>query len=512
MRQRNWSIVLSYWRSERHWSRLGTAGVLGSLAVLGFAPVSLPWITWLALLGLWLLWSSAAEPKQATQEGFAFGFGFFGYGISWLGISLAFYGGVPFGLAWLMVLVLVSLLALIIAALGRLAYWAYHNTSPWVWAMVIMPALWVLSEWLRTVVWSGFPWLLVGYTSLDTWLSAWAPVGGVLGVSWLIALLVGLLWLLVQQKQVKTTLIMLITIWATSAALVSHTWVEPTGDQEVLAVVHGQLAEDKRWQLDEILPSVRLYQRESEPMLGKVAAIIWPETAIPTFLDSVLPALTSFREQALAQHTQIITGTALREEGIHGRRYFNSVVSLDGSLRYDKQHLVPFSEFYPGFSLLAAIARWIGMPMAQFSVGKQSPLQPLLDKTVGVAICYEADFAHELAKVSALTDWWLVVSDDGWFYPSHMAAQHWQMTRMRARELGREVVRVTNQGYTGVVDVDGHAQVVAQPSDPLQAHLLTVHTYRGQTPFVRYGERPLWVLFMGVLLWLSVCRWRQVKR
>jgi apolipoprotein N-acyltransferase len=150
------------------------------------------------------------------------------------------------------------------------------------------------------------------------------------------------------------------------------------------------------------------------------------------------------------------------------------------------------------------------MPMAQFSVGETPKVQTIAGSQVGLGVCYEADFGFEMAQVSQDVDWWLIVSDDGWFYPSAMAGQHWQMTRLRARELGREIVRVTNQGYTGVAHVDGSGTVVASPDSELAGHIVPVQSYSGLTPYVRWHDMPLLGLLSFVLA-LVLVRWRKHK-
>jgi apolipoprotein N-acyltransferase len=149
--------------------------------------------------------------------------------------------------------------------------------------------------------------------------------------------------------------------------------------------------------------------------------------------------------------------------------------------------------------------------MSQFSVGELPKVQPLAEQQVGLAVCYEADFGLEMAIVTPITDWWLVVSDDGWFHPSAMAGQHWQMTRLRARELGREIVRVTNQGYSGVARPNGEGQVVARPQDVLAGHLVSVQGYAGETPYVRYRDMPLMML-LSFSIALVFMRWRRSKK
>jgi apolipoprotein N-acyltransferase len=361
------------------------------------------------------------------------------------------------------------------------------------------------------MIWDGFPWLLVGYSHTDTWLAGWAPLGGTLAVSFAVSVSAGLLWLLLRSVQWFPVALAFGLFWSFSGYLSGLSWVEAKGEATPVALVHGQVSETIKWNPDALTPILRAYQQASEPFWGAAKVIVWPETAIPTFLDSVMPALGEFSQTAESSGTQIVTGVALREDTIHGRQYFNSIAALDGSLRYDKQHLVPFSEYYPGFAVLSALGKLINMPMSQFSAGELPKVQSLAEQQVGLAVCYEADFGLEMAIVTPTTDWWLVVSDDGWFHPSAMAGQHWQMTRLRARELGREIVRVTNQGYSGVARVNGEGNAVATPKDALTGHLVSVQAYSGETPYVRYRDMPL-LMLLSFSIAMVFMRWRRSKR
>ena len=506
--------LIAQWAEKLGWSedwlRRLLALLIGSIAVLGFSPYDFPLATLLALVVLWSLWSTAKNWQQGAIEGFAFGVGFFGYGISWLGISLAIYGGVPFGATWLVVLLFVLLLSLFVSLVGILAVWSFHAFPKALWALLLVPSFWVGAEWLRVMTWDGFPWLLVGYSHTDTWLAGWAPLGGTLAVSFAVSLSAGLLWLLLRSIQWFPVALAFGLFWSFSGYLSNLSWVEPKGEATPVALVHGQISERIKWNADALMPILHAYQQASEPFLADAKVIVWPETAIPAFLDSVMPALDALNLATDEAKTQLVTGVALREDTIAGRKYFNSIAALDGSLRYDKQHLVPFSEYYPGFSLLSAFAKLINMPMSQFSAGELDKVQPLARQQVGLAVCYEADFGVEMAIVTSRTDWWLVVSDDGWFYPSAMAGQHWQMTRLRARELGREVVRVTNQGYSGIARVSGKGDVVATPKDALAGHLMSVQAYTGETPYVRYRDMPL-LMILSFSIVLVFMRWKRAR-
>jgi apolipoprotein N-acyltransferase len=488
-----------YWLSQRSFGRSIAALILGSLAVLGFSPYDFPLATMVALIGLWGLWSTASNWQEGRNLGALFGLGFFGFGVSWLGLSLGLYGGVPWGIAWLVVVLFILLLASFIALVGALSvYWRDCLPLLW-WSILLLPSLWVLAEWLRIIIWTGFPWLLIGYSHTDTWLAGWAPISGTLGLSFAVAMSAGLVWWMARTDNWISGALIYGIFWGLSGQLAQVSWVEAKGDAQTIGLVHGQVSERIKWESSALDAIIMAYEQASLPLVDKAKIIVWPETAIPTFLDKALPKMALFIEQLHVHQTQVVTGVALREDKVSGRQYFNSIASLDGSVRFDKRHLVPFSEFYPGYALLDWFARKLDMPMAQFSFGETPVVQPLSTAFVAMGVCYEADFGTEMARSSAHADWWLIVSDDGWFYPSSMASQHWQMIRLRAKELGRDIVRVTNQGYSGVATVKGDAMPVASPDSPHEGHLVNVQAYQGETPYVRWHDMPLLGLLSFVL-------------
>ena len=272
------------------------------------------------------------------------------------------------------------------------------------------------------------------------------------------------------------------------------TWVKPQGEAQSIALVHGQVSETVKWDARALPALLDAYTQATKPVIGKVPLVVWPETAIPTFLDAVQERLAPLILSADANKTTILTGVAMRDDSISGREYFNSIAALDNTLRYDKRHLVPFSEYYPGFAFFSYISKMMGMPMAQFTAGTGAQVLPLMGQQVAMGVCYEADFVQEMARVDT-ADWWLIVSDDGWFYPSAMAYQHWQMVKLHARVLGREIVRVTNQGVTGVAKINGEGTVLALPTDALGARMAQVQAYTGQTPYVRWHD----MMLLGML-------------
>lgn len=501
---------LPAWTQSNRFSYL-LACIFGLLTLQGFAPTNLPVLTMLGLVGLWWLWDKSTTWRQAANIGFAFGVGLFAVGVQWMHLSLGVYGGVPIVVAWLVVAVFVMILSLFPAFAGGVAVRFKSALPLWAWTILLLPALWVLAEWLRIIIWTGFPWLLMGYTHMDTWLVGWAPITGTLGVSMAVTMSAGLLYWMIKTNNWIAGALIYGVLWGVSGQLAQQTWVSAKGDATPVGLVHGQVSELVKWKEDALPQLLQNYQQATAPLTGQTKVILWPETAIPTFLDRVMPVLDDFSAFLRASDAQVITGVALREDSIGGRQYYNSIASLDGGVRYDKRHLVPFSEFYPGFAVLAWFAKYLGMPMAQFSFGETPHIQTIAGHQVAMGVCYEADFGSEMARQTAVADWWLIVSDDGWFHPSNMAEQHWQMTRMRAVELGRDIVRVTNQGISGVAHPNNTDTIVGRPDDAMAGHLVKVQTYSGTTPYVDWQEMPL-LSVLSFIFALTFMRWRRLQK
>lgn len=481
---------------------------------MGFAPHHIPEAVLLSVMGLLGLLSQAGSWRYGAWLGLVYGLGLFGLGMNWLGISLTVYGGVPFGLGWLMVLALALLLSSFVALFAALAVYLKRHLSHWVWAIFLVPALWTLTEWLRVVIWDGFPWLLFAYSHVDTLLVSWAKLGGNLALTFVVMMSAGILWWLWTSEKWLVGLAAFAGLWVASWQLGSIQWITERESSVPVALLHTQTSETVKWQSSAMNALIDAHIRASQQVLQdhpEVKLIVWPETAIPTFIDAVQEPLAQLAEMASAQGVTVLTGTAIREDQVDGRHYYNSIATLNGDAHYDKRHLVPFSEYYPAFSVLKALAGFIGMPMAQFSRGSSPQLMALLGDKVALGVCYEADFLSEMSQVSGSADWWLVVSDDGWFHPSWMAEQHWQMIRLHAIALGKDIARVTNLGVTGVASAQGLSQVVATPSDAIGAKIVEVHRYQGSTPYMRWQDMPM----LGVLsfiLALVVMRYMRLNR
>ncbi len=466
---------------------------LGLSGVFAFAPFDFAPVMMGSLAGLFLLWLEAESRFEGFKIGLWFGLGFFGLGVSWLFSSIYIYSGVLLPLAILMTFLFILFLALFIAFSGWVAQYFKNSNRPGLVLTVLFPAVWVVGELLRSSLFGGYPLLLVGNTHLATWLAGYAPVFGVWGVSWAIAMTAGLLlWLFKSRSWVAASMTLCI-LWSIGGLLQDVEWVKPLDKPIDIALLQGNIPQDKKWLQAEFMPTLQAYVSMTKSNMD-ADVIVWPETAIPAYYDVVeRGALNSFIKDAQLLSTDILAGTIAGDRG--SDNYYNALINLHRPEdRYYKQHLVPFSEFFPLNDLFAYVSSLFDIPYATFTAGDkdQAPLM-LGGQLAGLSICYETAFGDEMATQLPDAKYFITVSNDAWFAHTFEPAQQLQEVRMRALELGREIARSTNTGFTAIVDIQGNIkqQIPAYEVGVLRGE---VQPYEGLTFYAEWGKLP--VLFM----------------
>lgn len=474
----------------------------GLLMPLAFAPWSLFPLALLLPATLFACWLRAA-PARAFVYGWSFGMGMFVHGVYWVYHSMHVFGHMPLPLAMALTLLLAGYFALFPALLGWLAnhYWPLSEPLR---LLLVYPVLWTLLEWVRGWFLSGFPWLNLGYSQTDSWLAGLAPWVGVYGISWVVALSAGLLVLLFSglPRLRVGALVALAALWLTGAAAGWVEWSEPAGAPVTVSLVQGNITQSTKWQPRQQRQIINSYMEQTQQHWDS-DLIIWPETAVPAFYQSVeRDFVQALERKARATKTDLLIGLPMFAGD--GEHYYNSMVSI-GSERgfYRKRHLVPFGEFVPLRDWLQDMLDVLRVPMAAFSAGEmqQAPLR-VAGYDAAISICYEIAFGEEVIMSLPQANFLVNVSNNAWFGDSSAPHQQLQMARMRAQESGRYVVSATNDGMTAIVD---HRGRVVQVAPQFQALVLsgTVEPRKGATPYVRSGNYPviiaLWLLLGGMI-------------
>ncbi|MFY9974698.1 MAG: apolipoprotein N-acyltransferase [Chromatiaceae bacterium] len=460
----------------------------GAGTVLGFAPFSLFPI---AVVSLAILIETLhrGSPRSGFWRGYAFGLGLLGFGVFWIRISLNEFGNMDPWLANLLMVLFVAAMALYYGLMGWLTR-RLASGPPWVPPLLLLPGLYVLLEWLRGWLFTGFPWLNLGYTQIQGPLAGFAPIAGVYGLSLLTALSGGLLWGLVRWGGSARVWAGagLVALWLSGAGLQRLEWTEPAGEPFAATVVQANIPQATKWDPDARLAIMETYVDLTLAHLDS-DLILWPETAIPDFLHEVRGVLIEpLAERARREGIEIALGIPVLEE--ETGRYYNGLVSI-GSREdlYAKRHLVPFGEFMPFKSWLGPLAHAFEVPMSDFSRGDRA--QPLLrvgNRIAGASICYEDAFPAELIQALPEAQFLINVSNDAWFGDSLAPHQHLEIARMRALETGRYLVRATNTGISAIIDHLGRV-LVDVPSFVRGAVTTAVTPRSGATPYVLVGNR-----------------------
>lgn len=485
--------------------RHGVALLAGGVAVLGFAPLNLFPLVFVALGALYWLLGPGAPSALASASfrrrlasgfgtGFAWGLGAMLGGVSWLYVALHRYGSMPMPLAGLAVLLFCALIAVFAGFAGGL-FGALRRGRPIADAM-LFAALWLLLEWSRGWVFTGFPWLAVGYSQTPpSPFAGFAPLVGVFGVGGLVALTAALVAAAVSSRAWRPALLAM-AVLAGGVGLRQIAWTAPVGEPLQVALLQTNIEQSLKWRpemLQQWLARNLAMVRDNPARL-----VVLPETTIPLLVDYLPPGyLDGLRDSAASRGGDVIFGAFIRDADGH---IFNAALSLgvSPSARYAKQHLVPFGEYSP------PMFRWfydlVHIPMADQTRGpERQPPMAIGGQRIAVNICYEDVFGEELIRSLPEATLMLNLSNLAWYGDSFAQPQHLQIARMRALETGRPMLRSTNTGMTALVMPDGHVEAVL-PVFEAGALPVSVRGYAGLTPYARWGNWPVVALAVGVLV------------
>ncbi len=489
--------------------------LLGFTWVLGFAPFNLWLIPPISLCGFFYIIVKTTQTedfcyskKRSLLDGWLYGLGLFFGGVHWIYISIAEFGkggpiaGVLVTIIFVMFLALYpAIFSLIVSRL--LANKTKDNKCNHLAIIFILPALWVLFEWLRGWLFTGFPWLLLGNAYIDTPLRSIAAIAGVHGISLIVALISTLTVSLIISRTAIKSLLVLVVITMLAIALFfagQVNWTQNSGDPLKVAVIQGNISQDIKWNPDFRQYTLDKYRDLSQPQFEKNDLIVWPETAIPDFLHYVDDYMLDLQKQVEITNTAVVTGVPVYDH--YSKRYYNSMISIDKEKvgYYAKRHLVIFGEYIPFRKMFGDSLDFLGAALADFTPGEnlQKPLKTKAHKAAA-SVCFEIVFASEVARELGDADYLINISNDAWFEGSIAPYQHVQIARMRAAETNRPLVRATNTGISALIDADGS---IIKQSPQFAEYVLTgtIQPRSGDTPYVRWRNTPVLILMVALLI------------
>ena len=509
----------------------------GAATVFTFSPFTLFPLAWITPAVLFFALTRAQTRKQHFYLGWLYGIGLFGAGASWFFHSMYYFAHSPLFMAVAGAAIFVIIVSLFSTGLFGLLAASFRHTPLITRLLLFYPASWVFFEWFRGWFLTGFPWLYLGQSQIDTVFSGYAPIMGVLGVSWSSALIAGAIVSFILGNSITRTahveqsgnirshqaeveerfgtknrvfsalLIVLLTVSAYS--LQGINWTEASGEPITASILQGNIYQDDKFKPEQLEPTLTLYwdmiheNKESD-------LIVLPETALPTnFRFHMDDFIFPLQELAKKQQLTIMLGGFYENEkgGVE-----NSVLSITANNReiYSKQHLVPFGEYIPLLNYLRWLDEWIQLPYDNVASGIDKDTLLVSGKLISdnkesegflaqITVCYEDAFGEEMIKSLPEAKLLINITNDGWFTGSLEPYQHMQIARMRSIETGRYMIRSTNTGPSGIIDEKGKIIATA----PIYTTAVITHKvqlFTGTTPYVRWGNGLVVSLLCVILL------------
>lgn len=472
----------------------------GGLYPLAFSPFDAWPLAPLSLVVLILLVADVGTWRGALRF-YLFALGLYGVGVSWIYVSIHEHGGASALLAGFLVLLFVAAFSLFSLVQGYL-YMRFVRAAP-LGLLLGFPVVWCVKEWACTWVLTGFPWLFAGYSAMDTWLVGYAPVIGVLGVGFIVALEASLVaWLLRGRRPPQLVAAMgILAMLQLGGLLLRHvTFVEPVGQPLTVSAVQGNIDQDLKWRRAMIEPILEKYVGLTRNEWGR-DIVVWPEAAITLFRADAGDFLADMDARGKKTGTTLVLG--IPDISPSGRFWNTAIAVGNGTGRYIKRHLVPFGEYVPLEGMLRGLIGFFDLPMSYNQPGPDTQAPLYAGKLrLSMSICYEVVYPELVRSTVANPDLLVTISNDTWFGHSIGPWQHFQMARMRAIENGRYMIRATNNGVTGIIDYRGRvtAELPQFESGVLRGKISEMS---GQTPFSRYGQGPV-LIVMALLLTLML--------
>jgi apolipoprotein N-acyltransferase len=497
--------------------------IAGFLSALGFAPLGLWPLTLACLAVMMVLVRQAPDRRAALARGWSFGVGHFALGLNWIAGSFAYQHSMPHWLGWFAVVLIALYLALYPAVAAGLAWrWGRAGALPFT---LYFAASWIVMEWLRASLFTGFGWNPLGVVLVDlTFPTAMARSVGTYGLAAWPIIAAGVLAFATQRWvdgirahwadgtwltwALGPPILAVMSLFAVSAPLgwLGGSWrPEANGPRPMLRVVQPNIGQQDKHEDAFAAINFRKLAGLTQSKNGEPHLILWPEAAVPDFLEQEAWAREKIAALMGPKDVLLTGGVALvygKDEKLTAARNSLFAMGPDAKLigRYDKAHLVPYGEYLPMRPLLSAVGLSRLVPGDLDFLPGAGPATLALPGfgKVGVQICYEIVFSGQVVDQAHRPDFLFNPSNDAWF-GAWGPPQHLAQARLRALEEGLPIIRSTPTGISAVIDANGRivGQLAYQKPGVLDMRLPLTHQ---PTLFARFGN----VLPLGFAALLTV--------
>jgi apolipoprotein N-acyltransferase len=478
-------------------------------------------VAWIALAPLLFALRGASSPLRGFLLGLTCGLVYFTGTLYWITQVMVVYGGLPTIVAVLVNAALIAYLSLFPAVFGAVVArlcWASGRI-----ALLASPFVWVATELGRTHLFTGFPWVLLGYSQVSVLpVAQFASVFGVFGLSALVASVSAAFAYVAtgatsgrpswrEARVLTATLVLVVAIGLWGAMRVRGAALLAGAEPVQVGLIQGNVDQAAKWDPRRSTAIFRDYLSMTRQAIGQGAqVVIWPESATPFFFEEDRPGAEQVRAIARQAQVPILLGSDQIERG-RVIKYYNAafLVRPDGTTGgvYRKMHLVPFGEYVPLKSLFF-FAGPLVEAVSDFSAGDASVLLPVRNRQVSTAICYEIVYPDLVRQsVNGGSALLTTITNDAWFGRTSAPFQHFAQASMRAIENGRYLVRSANTGISGIVDPYG--RVVARTAIFEQTTVVGEARFvTGRTVYSRVGDALAYASVLATAVMLVVVRRR----
>jgi apolipoprotein N-acyltransferase len=478
----------------------------GVLLCCGFAPVN----AWFAAIFMpaiiFKIWQRLPT-AWVFLSGFLFGAGLYLAGTSWVFQSFYHFSQASILVSCGIIATLITYFSVFYGLLALGVRYSIKKQFSWQ-ILLVFPSLWVLMEWCIGHLFTGCPWLLIGYTQITSPLHVFAPIVGVYGLSFITIFMSAILVILTQQSELKKYYItwLILAMLVLLSLIAKHmTWTKALPISQTISIVQPQLDPTIKWLPSTLQNIESTYQNLTAPYWKNSDLIIWPESALPVFPEDITQWLANIQEKINKDHTHLITGITTSDQQNH---YFNSAMLLSPYATpqlYRKRHLLPFGEYFPFRSSLDFVYHYLNVPMSDFTQGEGN--QPLLaygSWRIATSVCFEIIFPDEIINTMKDANLLVVISDDSWFGHTLASFQHLGIAQMRALETGRYLIFSNDTGPSAIIRPDGTLEKSTEQQS-IAVLTGTVSQMTGITPFMRFGSWPVIGLSIAILLLAVFC-------
>lgn len=460
----------------------------GLLLVLSFAPFHLPGVAFVSLALLFWQLEKTQNLNSIFSKGLSFGIGFFGFGISWVYISIRAYGNLNIAISMIFTLLFIIYLSLY-TGLTAIIYKKISKNLSFIYKPLIFAASWCLNEFLRATFLSGFPWLILGVSQIDTPLTYLLPVFGVYIGSFLVCFSSACLYFTFKApKNYRIIWLTLFILPVILSGIVKYKkWTVEQGKSLPVAVIQANVSVQDKWDISQFQKILNNYADKINQVISKNKIIVLPEAAISLPSYYIQDFIDKLDKKAQSYNSAILLGIP---EPANDGVYYNSIISLGNAKgRYLKQHLVPFGEFIP--KPFTFIIEKLQIPIDNLMAGPSNQqLIKVHDDYISSLICYEIAYPELVRKQLSSSKWIFTASDDGWFGQSLAIYQHLQLAQVLSLLSGRYQIMANNDGLSAVIDNNGK---IINKLDAFKDGILESHIYNaiGATPWSIWGDMPI---------------------